>query len=530
MTHDPLRAKTRVVTLAGLGAFVGIALASGLGWTVGGRPAMPTLDERPTVAASEVQPALDLSEAFTNLADAVTPGVVRIEATRRVPRTQARGFPGIPGVPEEFWRQFRFPDGSEPNEEQRQEDALASAVGSGFVVSPDGYVLTNTHVVEGAEEVTVWFPDKRSLGATVVGVDPFTDVAVVKVEPDAPLPSMSLGDSDDVKVGEWVLAVGNPGIGTTRRLDFTVTAGIVSARGRPLDLIRRDLYTDPRYGDQASRWAIEDFIQTDAVINPGNSGGPMVNLQGQVIGINTAILSTTGAFQGYGFAVPINIARNVMEDIVEYGRVRRPRIGVEIVDATSADADVYGLPSVSGVLVQNVLSDGPAAGVLMPEDVIVAIEGEPVGYTGELQAAVAEYGPGDELTLTVYRRGTPVSLSVRLDEARISNTVARVAEREVRDEARLGISVALVDGEEAWELGYDSGGIILTEVLRGSAAERYNAGRFVGWRLVSIGGTEVDTPEEVSDALAGVQGNEAVSLRFEDAEGRRGVANVRMPR
>ena len=525
-TYDPLRAKARVITLTGLGAFLGIALASGLGWIPNDGRTMPTVDEGAAVSASDVQPALDLSEAFTNLADAVTPSVVRIEATRRVPRAQARA---IPGIPEQFWREFRFPGDSPPDDQRDQGDALASAVGSGFVVSADGYVLTNTHVVEGAEDVTVWFPDKRSLGATVVGVDPFTDVAVVKVEPEAPLPSMSLGDSDEVRVGEWVLAVGNPGIGTTRRLDFTVTAGIVSARGRPLDLIRRDLYADPRYGDQASRWAIEDFIQTDAVINPGNSGGPMVNLKGQVIGINTAILSTTGAFQGYGFAVPINIARNVMEDIVEYGRVRRPRIGVEIVDATSADADVYGLPAVSGVLVQNVVADGPAEGVLMPEDVIVAIGGETIGYAGELQAAVAEYRPGDEITLTVYREGAPIDLSIRLDEVRIDNISERVAEREVRDEARLGITVAFVSGEEAQELGYDSDGVILTAVMRGSVAERYNAGRFVGWMLVSVNGAEVATPKDVSDALGDVEGNDAVSLRFENADGERRVVNVRMP-
>ncbi|HUG02475.1 MAG TPA: trypsin-like peptidase domain-containing protein, partial [Longimicrobiales bacterium] len=288
--YDPLRAKAKVVLYSAIAFLFGRGIASGLGWTSTSH-AMPVVDESPQVSPQAVQPALDLSQAFTNLAEAVTPGVVRIESRRpAVERTGQQ-------VPDAFQRFFDVP----PSGQGQAPPRVGS--GSGFIVSPDGYILTNNHVVEGADELRVFFPDRRYVTAEIIGTDPFTDVALIKVDTPTPLPAMSLGDSDQVKVGEWVLAIGNPGFGNSAQLDFTVTAGIISARGRPLGLLQRDLRDDPRFGDQASRWAIEDFIQTDAVINPGNSGGPMVNLQGQVVGINSAIASTTGVYQGYGFAI-----------------------------------------------------------------------------------------------------------------------------------------------------------------------------------------------------------------------------------
>ncbi|MCE2456110.1 MAG: trypsin-like peptidase domain-containing protein [Gemmatimonadetes bacterium] len=518
--YDPLRAKARFAVLATFGSFMGLALAGVVGWTTIESPSMPVIDETPAVAAASVQPAVDLSDAFTNLADAVTPSVVRIEALRRNEQ---------PDLPERWLRQFGGPTDPQGLPE------VSLSVGSGFIVSPDGYILTNTHVVDDARDVTVQFADKRSLPARVIGVDPFTDVAVVKVEPDAPLPSMSLGDSDDVRVGEWVLAVGNPGVGRTPQLDFTVTAGIISARGRPLQLLQQDLSNDPRFGDnasrfQASRWAIEDFLQTDAVINPGNSGGPMINLKGQAIGINTAILSTTGAFQGYGFAVPINIARSVMEDIVEFGTVRRPRIGVEIQTVTANDADVYGLPSVAGVLIQAVDPTGPSASVLQPEDVIVALNGEEMGYSGELQGAMAEYGPGDVVALTVYRAGAPVDVRVKLDEAPFNEVPEVVDEIEIHGVERLGIRVAYLSEAEARGGNYPSGGVYLAGVDRGSEAARSGVGRYAGAKLVQVGDREIGTERDLSDALAAVGRGEAVTLRFQiSTDGQTRVVNVRMP-
>ena len=514
--YDPLRAKAKVVLYSAIAFLFGLGMASGLGWTSTSH-AMPAISEAPQVSPDAVRPALDLSEAFTTLAEAVTPAVVRIESTRRA--TEQTG----QQIPDAFRDFFDVP--GTPRQPQPR-----TASGSGFVVSEDGYILTNNHVVEGADELRVFFSNRRYVRAEIVGTDPYTDVAVIKVDPSQSLPTMSFGNSDAVKVGEWVLAIGNPGFGSSTSLDFTVTAGIVSAKGRPLRLLQQDLREDPRFGDTMSRWAIEDFIQTDAVINPGNSGGPMVNLQGQVVGINSAIASTTGVYQGYGFAIPINLARRVMEDLIEYGHVRRPRIGVSIQDVEAEDAEVYGLPSVSGVLVQTVEEDGPAVGVLEAEDVVVAIEGEPVGYVAELQAKIAERRPGDRVSITVYRDGRPMDVTIRLAEAPINGTPSVVADREVAAEERLGIAVEELDAELAQTIGYEAaGGVVLSEVAPGSAAARRGVAGFRGQKLVRVNETDIGSSEDLGDALDGVSSGQIVSLHFEDPEGEQRVVNVRMP-
>jgi len=518
--YDPLKAKAKVVLYSTIAFLFGIGLASGMGWT-SPTHAMPSLTEAAQVSSAAVQPALDLSESFTNLAEAVTPAVVRIESRR----------PGVVSpvagqVPEAFRRFFPdVPDGGNGGEPQ---DRVGS--GSGFIVTEDGYILTNNHVVEGSNQLTVYFPDRRYFPATIVGTDPFTDIAVIKIDAGQNLPHMSFGNSDDLKVGEWILAIGNPGFGNSAQLDFTVTAGIISARGRGLQLLQRDLLEDPRYGETASSWAIEDFIQTDAVINPGNSGGPMVNLRGQVVGINSAIASSTGVYQGYGFAIPINLARRVMEDLVEFGHVQRPRIGVQIIDVSAEDAEVYGLPSVSGVLVQGVQSDGPAVGVLESEDVIVALDGQPVGYVAELQAKIAAHRPGETVTVTVFRDRRRMDVRVRLVEAPINNTPTVTAERASEAEERLGMNVVPLDAQTAQQLGYDSaGGLVLRDVAPGSAAARRNVQGFVGNRLVRVNETPVSTEENLRAALDRVAPGEIVSLHFQDREGAQRVVNVRMP-
>jgi serine protease Do len=384
--------------------------------------------------------------------------------------------------------------------------------------------------VEGADEVTVYFPDRRYFTARIVGNDPFTDVAVIKIDATGPLPHMSFGNSDDLKVGEWILAIGNPGFGNSAQLDFTVTAGIVSARGRSLQLLRQDLFQDPRYGEAASGYTIEDFIQTDAVINPGNSGGPMVNLRGQVVGINSAIASETGVYQGYGFAIPINMARRVMEDLIEFGMVQRPRMGVSIQNVTAEDAEVYGLPSVSGVLVQEVQDGTPAVGVLEAEDVIVAIEGEPVGYVAELQAKVAEHRPGDRVNVTVFRDRRRMDVSLRLAEAPINAPRAVAESPTVRSEERLGIQLQPLDPTTAQQLGFAApGGVVLSDVAAGSAAQRRNVGAFRGHKLARVNDEVIETTEDVNQALDQVAPGEIVSLHFEDAQGTQRVANLRMP-
>lgn len=511
--YDPLKAKAKVVFFAAVAFVFGLGIAGGLGWTSSSY-AMPAVLETPQVSPEAVRPALELSEAFQRLAEEVTPAVVRIESRRLAAQSRSE--------PDALRRFFDLPEG-------RQEPPQARiAGGSGFLVSADGYIMTNNHVVEGADEVRVYFADRRYFEAEIVGADPFTDVAVVKVETGEDLPFMSLGDSDDVRVGEWVLAIGNPGFGASTQLDFTVTAGIISARGRGLQLLQRDLYNDPRYS-AASGYAIEDFIQTDAVINPGNSGGPMVNLRGQVVGINSAIASTTGVYQGYGFAIPINLARRIMEDLIEYGTVRRPRIGVTIQSVEAEDAEIYGLPSVSGVLVQTVAEDGPSIGALEPEDVIVAIDGEPVGYTAELQAKIAQRRPGDRVELTVYRDRRRVDVTVRLSEAPLNETPVVAEETSVHSEERLGINVEAIDAARADELGLRAPGVVLTDVARGSAAERRNVATFIDNQLVRINDVTIRTPEDVRRALDDVSAGQIVSLHFYSPAAGERVVNVRMP-
>ena len=509
--YDPLRAKAKVSLYVAAAFVAALGLASGLGWTQA-TTAMPAIDERPLLPAEAVKPAADLSEAFVNIANVVTPAVIRIESLR--PASIARRNSPL--------RFFDF--GPEPDTAPNPE----LSGGSGFIISQDGYILTNHHVVDGAERVRVFLQDRRWFAAQVIGSDPFTDVAVIKIDVDEQLPHLSFGDSEGVRVGQWVLAVGNPGFAGGDQLDYTVTAGIVSARGRGLNILRRELMQDPASQD-LSGYAIEDFIQTDAVINPGNSGGPMVSLTGQVVGINSAIASNTGYYQGYGFAIPVNLARRVMEDLIEYGHVRRALIGVEMKTVDPEDAEYYGLPTVAGAMVQRVTADGPAEGAgIEPGDVIVAVDGKSVGYSGQLQQRIAEYRPGDRVTLTVYRDQQPMDVSVRLGEAPINDIALRTVERASAADERLGIRVEALDAQTAREIGFDdAGGVVITEVQRGSTAQL--RGMRPGMKIVQINGTAVDDPSDVRDALASVPAGGIVNFRLEGTNGQRQIVNVRMP-
>ena len=356
------------------------------------------------VASSQVQSLAETGSAFEAIADHVTPAVVSIQ-TRRV-RTNARRGLQRPGI-EDFFRNF---EQQQPQREEAQE-----ASGTGFIVSKDGYILTNNHVVADAEQVIVTLLDKRSFDAKVVGRDPTTDVAVIKVN-GADLPVVTLGDDNTARVGQWVVAIGNP-LG----LDFTVTAGIISAKGRPLR------------GLLGGRYEITDFIQTDAAINPGNSGGPLVNIRGEVVGINSAIASSTGFYAGYGFAIPVSLAKQVMDDLIAYGKVRRAVIGVAIGDATAADARAAGLKDVTGVLVQTYsfdpVDDSPAkkAGI-EPGDVIVSADGKATDRVSTLQRIVRTHKPGETITFEAMRFGTKKSFRVKLAEAPDLREVASAAQ------------------------------------------------------------------------------------------------------
>jgi serine protease Do len=514
--YDPLRAKGKLVAWTTAAFIFGVGIASGFGWTETSM-AMPVLDDGPQVAAASVQSATDLSEAFVNVAGVVTPAVVRIEATipaSASPRAQQQLPPGF----EDFF-------GPMP-----ENDAPRTAGGSGFVISDDGYILTNNHVVQGASALRVYFPNREYVDAELVGGDPLTDVAVIKIPESSVGGTLSFGDSDRVDVGEWVLAIGNPGFGSGSQLDYTVTAGIISARGRSLNLLQQDLQgqTTPD-GNALGGFAIEDFLQTDAVINPGNSGGPMVDMSGRVVGINSAIASRTGYYQGYGFAIPINLARRVMEDLIEFGQVRRPQIGVNIRELAPEDAEYYRLPAVEGAFVIGVTEGGPAAQAgIREEDVIVAINDKPVGYVSQLQGEVAMYRPGDRVTVTVYRDGQPRDVTVRLGEAPINTQQAPAPEPEADVVDRIGIGVQELTQDVADRLEYDGpGGVVISEVQRGSPAAR--RGILSGMKLLEINDTRINEVADVGRVLDAIAPGTVVRFLVGVPAGGSQAITVRMP-
>src|SRR5918912_1919267 len=366
-----------------------VALAFALGLLFAGLLALPSrssaqeqahratpIAQVPAPSIPAAKPLQELSEAFAAVAEHVKPTVVYIRSQRTEQATRQNMPPGM----ERFFPRFH------------QQPDIEQGSGSGFVVSSDGFILTNNHVVEGAEQVTVRLLDRREFKAKVIGSDANTDVAVLKIDAKG-LQPVSLGNSDDARVGEWVLAIGNPlGEGLT----FTVTSGIISAQGRALQGL-------PGRG----QGSIQDFIQTDAAINPGNSGGPLVSVRGEVIGINSAIASETGFYSGYGFAIPINLARTVMNQLIVDGKVHRAALGVSIDNVTLNDAQYVGLPEIRGVVVKDIPSDdSPAkkAGI-EPGDIIVAIDGKPVEYVGQLQQQVGFKRPGEVVKVEVARKG-----------------------------------------------------------------------------------------------------------------------------
>ena len=365
----------------------------------------------------------------------------------------------------------------------------------------------------------------------MVGRGPFTDVAVIKI--DAPnLRKLSFGSSSELRVGEWIVAIGNPGFGgTSRPLDYTVTVGIVSAIGRPLQLLQRELAQDEETRNNQG-FAIEDFIQTDAVINPGNSGGPMVNLRGQVVGINSAIASRTGFYQGYGFAIPIDLAHRVMEDLIEYGRVRRAWLGVAMRPIDQISAEAYGLPTVTGVELTLITDGGPAqAQGLRVYDVLVEVDEQPIGRVGQLQQTIAMRRPGDRIDVKVYRDGRPLTVEIRLGEAPLQREpVVAVTEpaREERMDDKLGLRIEDMTRQNAAEFGYDDiEGPVITDVqVNGPAARR---GLTPGWRVLEINRQVVEDAGDVRRIMSRVGRGDIVTLHLAAPNATRQIVHVKVP-
>ncbi len=343
--------------------------------------AEPGETDRDVVEAPVVVPdLLALNSMFKQVAERITPAVVYIQ---------------VEGPPAREW----LPNLEEDDPHRRFfRDMPRQSVGSGVIISDDGYVITNNHVISGATEIQVTLEDRRQFEAEVVGTDPSTDLAVLQLETNGEaIPVVALGDSDQLGVGEWVLAVGNP-----FRLTSTVTAGIVSALGRQVDIIEHS-------------FRIEDFIQTDAAINPGNSGGALVNLQGELVGINTAIATETGSYEGYGFAVPVNLMERVATDLIAYGEVQRGMLGVEMLPITARAAQQLGLAEIGGVYIHEAHSSGAAYEAGMRSgDVILSIDGEGVNAPNELQRIIAQRRPGEQVNVEVWREGDRRFLQVEL--------------------------------------------------------------------------------------------------------------------
>lgn len=510
-----LGTRTKLVVFLVIAFVFGLGIGRGLEWTRRGSAAgaagprlAPVIQAVAPESRPDVPGAADLGATFTAVSEAVTPAVVRIQTERRSGRVPAR---------------FRDLFGDSPDQEAPPIPQLAG--GTGFLISPDGYILTNQHVIDGAERIRVTLADKRRFDAALIGRDRTTDVAVIKIE-GGDLPTMVLGNSDAARVGEWVLAVGNPGFGGGNTLDFTVTSGIISAKGRPLGIIGPELIAEE---DPAAGYAIEDFIQTDAVINPGNSGGPLVNLNGEVVGVNTAIATGTGYYQGYGFAIPVNLARQVMTDLIEYGRVRRALLGISIQPVGDEDAEEYGLPEISGVLVEDFQDDSPArAAGLRRHDVIVAIGGRRVSRTGELQGVIAQHSPGERVEVEVIRYGEPLRLEVQLTEAPFPEEAMATPPAAPESAPRgLGIDLAELTSPLARELGYDRpGGAVVTDVdVRSPAAGRVGRGQ----RIVSIDRVRIEAASEGERLLREAQSGEVLSFLLENRQGQTQIVNLRVP-
>jgi len=447
----------------------------------------------PVPSVSAVEGGVRALPDFSPLVERYGPAVVNVEVVEKA-QPSAGGPQGLsPNDPfYDFFRRFGIPA---PDQGPRGNAPPVRGAGSGFIVSSDGYILTNTHVVGNADEVTVRLTDRREFPAKVVGADERTDVAVIKINASS-LPTVRLGDPTKIKPGQWVLAIGSP-----FGFENSATAGIISATARSLP---SDNYVP--------------FIQTDVAVNPGNSGGPLFNLAGEVIGINSQIFSRTGGYMGVSFAIPIDVAKNVEEQIIKTGKVVRGRIGVTIQDVNAQLAESFGLDRPRGALVSSVEKDGPAAKAgLQPGDVILGVNGKPIERYGELSGTIAAMKPGADASLDVWRGGKKQAVVVKVTELKEqqpqAKTGGRQKDRSTDQASQWGLTVRPLDSQEK-EQAETQGSLVVEEVTGPAAA----AGVQPGDIILGVNGKRIKTVKELQDEAKKTGKNVALLIQREDAQ------------
>jgi serine protease Do len=457
--------------------------------------AAPAAAAAPAAQPAGESPARAVLPDFSQLVDRYGPAVVNVEVVEKAPL----GGGGIQGLSPndpfyDFFRRFGVPG---PEQGERPRQPPVKGAGSGFIVNSDGYILTNTHVVANAEEVTVRLTDRREFPAKVIGADERTDVAVIKINASN-LPIVKLGDPSRIKPGQWVLAIGSP-----FGFENSATAGIISAVSRS---VPGENYVP--------------FIQTDVAVNPGNSGGPLFNMAGEVIGINSQIFSRTGGFMGVSFAIPIDVARNVEEQLIKTGRVVRGRIGVTIQDVNAQLAESFGLDRPRGALVSSVEKDGPAAHAgVAAGDVILAVGGRPIERYGELSGAIAAMKPGSDAQLAVWRNGREQSITVRVAELKEQQRTAAARGGKPREHSgsdkasELGLTVRPLEPREKQQAA-TQGSLLVEEVSGPAQAAEIQPGDII----LGINGKRVHTVKELQDAARSAGKNVALLIQREDAQ------------
>ncbi len=434
------------------------------------------------------------SKAFASVVKKAGPAVVNVRVEKTVKGGSYHGNNPLEFFNDPFFEKFFGPQFRQP-QRQKPREFKQEGTGSGFIISKDGYILTNNHVVGDADVITVRLADEREFKAKVIGTDPQSDVALIKIEDGGDLPTIPLGNSDKLEVGEWVIAIGSP-----FQLSQTVTVGVVSAKGR-------------------SRIGIndyEDFIQTDAAINPGNSGGPLLNIYGEVIGINTAIFSRSGGYMGIGFAIPIDMATAIKEQLLKHGKVTRGWLGVAIQDVDEKLAESFKLESTKGVIISEVTEDSPAdkAG-LKDGDVLIALNGNPLDDVASLRNQIALTAPGTKVTLKLLRDGKEKSIIVKIGEMPGKfNRSAKTGGTKLDD---MGLALQDLSDELATQFGYKKGqGVLISDVEEDSPAG--NAGLQAGQLIEEVNRIRVHNLKELKSAMKKSSHPNRVLLRIRAGE------------